>query len=399
MKIAIVVHGRFHAFDLALALLRQGHEVTVFTNYPRWAAKRFGVPESWVRSLWIHGLFLRLVEMVPGALRWQWMESFVHRWFGRWAALQVSRQDWDVVHCWSGVSEELLLGNKGKRTETWLMRGSAHIRVQAALLEDEERRVDRRIDKPSPWMIAREEREYQLATSIRLASTFAFRSFVEQGVPESRLRLLLLGANIDTFKVPPSEIEARQRRILDRQPIRVLYVGNVTFQKGVQDLSAIVAKLGAPQFQFRIVGAVNEECIPLMEKIKDRVHMVGKVQQYLLLHEYSWADIFVFPTIQDGFAVVLSQAQACGLPILTTTNCAGPDMIREGETGWILPIRSPQLFIERLLWCDNHRKELAEMVRRTYYDCRPRNWDDVVRDFVKPLQATIPVAPTSQAQA
>jgi glycosyltransferase involved in cell wall biosynthesis len=79
--------------------------------------------------------------------------------------------------------------------------------------------------------------------------------------------------------------------------------------------------------------------------------------------------------------LVLAQAAASGLPILTTTNCAGPDLIREGKTGWVLPIRSPEAFIERLRWCDSHREELAAMVRRIYTEFKPRDWADVAADF------------------
>jgi glycosyltransferase involved in cell wall biosynthesis len=96
---------------------------------------------------------------------------------------------------------------------------------------------------------------------------------------------------------------------------------------------------------------------------------------------YSSSDLFLFPTIEDGFAIVLAQAQASALPILTTGNCSGPDLVREGQTGWILPIRSPEGFVERLLWCDSHRPELAEMVRKLYTAHQVRTWDDVAGDF------------------
>jgi hypothetical protein len=55
--------------------------------------------------------------------------------------------------------------------------------------------------------------------------------------------------------------------------------------------------------------------------------------------------------------------------------------VRAGETGWVLPIRSPQEFIECLLWCDAHREELAAMVRRIYNDFKPRDWAEVAADF------------------
>jgi hypothetical protein len=56
-------------------------------------------------------------------------------------------------------------------------------------------------------------------------------------------------------------------------------------------------------------------------------------------------------------------------------------LIDDGQTGWILPIRNPDAFVERLLWCDANRPALAEMVRRIYNAPRTRGWDDVAADF------------------
>jgi glycosyltransferase involved in cell wall biosynthesis len=109
--------------------------------------------------------------------------------------------------------------------------------------------------------------------------------------------------------------------------------------------------------------------------------MVPRQPQAKLPGWYAGGDIFMLPTLEDGFAVVLTQASAGGLPILATTNCAAPDFVRDGQNGWVLPIRDPDAFIDRLRWCDKNRDELAEMVDRTYNDFRPRDWDDVAAGF------------------
>ena len=67
LKIAIVVHGRFHGFDLARALMERGHDVTVFTNYPTWAVARFGIPPAHSRCFPMHGLLSRVVGRLPKA--------------------------------------------------------------------------------------------------------------------------------------------------------------------------------------------------------------------------------------------------------------------------------------------------------------------------------------------
>ncbi|MDZ7380078.1 MAG: glycosyltransferase family 4 protein [candidate division KSB1 bacterium] len=379
MKIAIVVHGRFHAFDLARALVERGHEVTLFTNYPKWAVVRFGFPKERARSFWPHEVLSRANQWLHQKVRFPYLEAALHRMFGRWAAKELAKEDWDVVHPWSGISEEILRVRLGK--VSFLTRGSAHIRVQTRLLEEEEKRVGRVLEKPSTWMMAREEREYELADAITVLSTFAYNTFISEGIAPAKLRLLPLGARLDAFRPAPDAVEARRRRILSGAPLRVLYVGAISYRKGLQDLSAVVRRLGHRGFEFRFVGPQSPEAAPLTVELQGHATFVPKQPQPNLPRTYAWGDVFVFPTVEDGYAQVLAQAAASGLPILATTNCAGPDLIREGQSGWVLPIRCPEAFVERLLWCHEHRAALAAMVERIPAEFQPRDWADVAADF------------------
>jgi glycosyltransferase involved in cell wall biosynthesis len=371
-RIAIVVHGRFHAFNLARALLARGHDVWLFTNYPRWAVARFGFPVERVVSYPAHGVAVRAAK----AVRLPTAEPWLHRAFGRWAARRVTRTTWDCIYCFSGVAEELFQVLKDAPTLKGLIRGSAHIRVQASILEEEERRAGHRIDRPSHWRIQREEREYAAADFIVSLSTFATASFTEK----EEIVTIPLGSSAEQFRPTPQVLQARKERVSRGSKLRVLFVGNKSYQKGLIDLTQIVSELER-EFEFRIVGSHEPRSQHLLNRLKAaRAEMVPRVPESHLPAIYDWADLFVFPTVQDGYAVVLAQAYTNGLPILATTNCGAPDLIREGDTGWILPIRSPEAFVERLRWCDVHRTELAETISRIYNGFAPRDWDDVARD-------------------
>jgi len=384
MKIAIAVHGRFHAFDLAREL-SQRHDVAVFTNYPKWAAQRFGLKPAQVRSFTTHGIAARAAAWLRNRASVPFPEAAEHRIFGRWAAAQIAREQWDVVHSFSGVSEEILHATSGvgkdRATLRMMVRGSAHIRTQARLLEEEQLRAGIPLDRPSPWIVAREEREYALADRILVLSRFAWDSFVAHGVDPARLTLLPLGARLEQFRPSTGVVDARCARILSGAPLRVLFVGSLCYRKGMLDMDSILRSPGHERFQFRFVGPVSQEAEKLVRSLHPLAEFVPKQPQHDLPASYAWGDLFVFPTIEDGFAVVLAQAAAAGLPILTTPNCCGPDLIREGQTGWVLPIRSPRAFVERLDWCDAHRAELAGMARLIYHRFQPRTWADVVSDF------------------
>ena len=377
MRIAIIVHGRFFAFDLAPALLKRGHDVTVFTNYPKWAAARFGVPPDRVRSFTRHGLLQRLAGRTGTS---RTFESQLHSMFGSWAARELGREQWDVIYSWSGVSEEIYRSPEVSGRLKLLMRGSSHIRTQAALLCEEQKRAGVPIDQPSQWMIEREEREYGLADRVVVLSTFAYDTFREQGVPDSGLRIMQLGVETGVFRPAPEVTEARRARILSGARLRVLYVGHLSFRKGLADFRRMIEK-SHDRFNFRFVGMVTPEARSAVASLTSRAEFVGHRPQQELPQEYAWADLFVFPTVEDGSPVVLAQASAAGLPILTTTNCSGPDLVREGRTGWVLPIRSSQGFFDRLMWCDSHRAELADMVAAAYSEFQVRNWSDAATDF------------------
>jgi len=388
LKLAIVVHGRFHAFELARELIRQGAEVTLFTNYPKRVAQKFGVPHCRVRNCIWHGLAARLLHRAAGTQGRNFFEPSLHTWFSRWAAQNLRGIEVDAVHSFSGVSEELLRTFRRTNPLRSLVRGSAHIRTQARLLSEEEQRCGCRLDRASAWMIQREMREYQLADLVIVLSSFAAKSFLNEGFPPEKLRILPLGSDLGRFRSPEDVVQERCRRILAGRPLRVLTVGSFSYQKGMYDLVRIAERLHN-RFEFRFVGDCPPETRKLRHRCSGKIYFVRRQPQLALARQYHEGDVFLFPTIQDGYAVVLAQALAASLPVLTTTNCAGPDLIREGQTGWVLPIRDPSAFIERLIWCDAHREHLATMVHHSFAKFQPRDWAHVDSDLLAIYQEAL----------
>lgn len=381
LRIALVVQGRFHAFDLARELSIRGHDVTIFMNYPAWAVRRFGVGRSRVRSCWAHGAAVRGLEKLPRALRPRGSDPWVHGTFGRWAAKALEGTAWDVVHCWSGVSEELLRSARVRARCTLLMRGSAHIAEQDAILQEEEARAGLPLERPSAWMIARERREYDLADRIVVLSSFARASFLRCGVRPERVVCLPLGVDVRAFQPSAADIVARAQRMRAGAPLRVLYVGTMSMRKGLLDLEAALERVRDLPLDVRLVGAITPEAVGVLARLDARVTHRDAIPQGELPAEYRAADLFLFPTLEDGFGLVLTQAKAAGLPVLCTTNCAGPDLVHDGQDGWVVPVRSPGVLAERLRWCHAEREALAAMAGRAAAMFRPRDWSTVAGEF------------------
>lgn len=379
MKIAIVVHGRFYGFDLAKALIARDHDVCVFTNYPVWAARRFGLSAERIRSFWPHGVAARLLDRMGRQVR-DLSSPVLHTAFSKWAMRELRRETWDATHVFSGVAEDIFLGTPEIPCHL-MVRGSAHIRFQRDILREESTRAGIKLDGPLDWMVEREEREYRVCDRVLVLSSFALRSFVEAGVPAEKLVMFPLGVDMHAFRAPDDVLAERRRRIRSGTPLRVLYTGNLTFQKGLYDFDKIVRGVDPKRFRFQVIGSVAPEAEKVVAGFPSIVEFIPRQPESELPRWYGGGDLFLFPTLQDGFAAVLTQACAGGLPILATTNCGAPDFVRDGENGWILPIRNAAAFIDRLEWCDEHRNELAEIADAVHRDYRPRDWNDVAADF------------------
>src|SRR5262249_16555137 len=106
MKVAIAAHGRFLAFDYARELIRQGHHVTLLTNYRRSYVERWGIPRTSSRTLIPHGVASRFAQRGAPLSEKPRVEAFLHQWFGRWVASALGTSAWDVVMCLSSIGEE-----------------------------------------------------------------------------------------------------------------------------------------------------------------------------------------------------------------------------------------------------------------------------------------------------
>ena len=93
-------------------------------------------------------------------------------------------------------------------------------------------------------------------------------------------------------------------------------------------------------------GIIDKELLASYSDILNDIRI--NVSHAKLLASFYEADVFVLPSIAEGFAQVLLEAMSCGLPIITTENTAGPDIITNGKEGFIIPIRDVAALVQKL---------------------------------------------------
>lgn len=335
MRLSNASYAYFGLF-LSQAMAPLGHLGTLYTNLP--STRLRDLPRGSWRSQPLLG--------APNALhRLGWsrlarrIEPATIKLFSSWVASSLSACD--LFHSFSGFGLEAFRVAKDRfGALTVVERGSSHIRFQNDVLSEEHARWGKAYQPISPWMMDREESEYAFCDRITVQSSFAERTFIDRGIPQEKLLKLPLGVNVNMFRPAPK---------LDSS-FRVLYAGHCSVRKGVPYLLEAVAGLKLPDFELAINGSVDETLKDVMAKYASYYRFLGFQPRQKLHEVYSQASVLVLPTIEDGFAKVVTEAMACGVPVIATTNCGAPDVLDDGVEGFIVPIRDPEAIRAKILY-------------------------------------------------
>lgn len=352
MKVALSAVGKFHTFDLARELYSRGLLAQIATGYPRFKLKGEGIPPQLIRSFpWVHGSYMAFPwhrHLSPSMV--QAWENLTAVTFSAWAARSLPDCDLYVGLSGSALAAGQEMHHRGKR---YLCdRGSSHIRMQDALLRDEHALWGQPYSGIDSRVIAREEAEYAEADAITVPSGFVRDSFLSQGVPAAKIKLLPYGVNLDRFQPVAEPAEGR---------FDVLFVGGMSLRKGVQYLVQAYQKLQHPAKSLTFVGAPSRELIELLQSRgmwPGDVRVLGHVPQPELKDIMSRSHVMVLPSLEEGLAMVQAQAMACACPVIASEHTGALDLFTDGEEGFIVPVRNVDLLAQRLqhLADDPHRR-------------------------------------------
>ena len=176
--------------------------------------------------------------------------------------------------------------------------------------------------------------------------------------------------------------QLRQKLGMTEEKI-VLYVGRYDPKKGMDDLLHAAPELGADTGVFLVGGEPNEEHLAFCrENNVANAHFVGFKRKEALAEYYMAADVLVLPTKSDVWGLVINEAMACGLPVITTDQCvAGLELIENGINGYIVPVDDQSALIaaiHRLL-----QDDFTQMGAAALETIRPYTMENMVKAYVK----------------
>lgn len=235
--------------------------------------------------------------------------------------------------------------------------------MRAILADELQRHPDCAESLGKEWELALPDRDFRrlceeprLAAHTLVASSFTKQTLVEHGSAPEAITVIPYGVDCRRFRPGPPRPSGGL--------LRLLFVGRINQRKGIRYLLDALRLLrpsgDASAVHLTVCGRVVDS-LALFRGFENQVTVRPSVSPEELLEAYRAADLFVFPSVGEGFGQVLLESLACGLPVLSTPRTAAPDLIREGVEGWVVEPGRAEPLAERILWALGHREALRAM--------------------------------------
>jgi alpha-maltose-1-phosphate synthase len=225
------------------------------------------------------------------------------------------------------------------------------------------------------WLHQRRLRDIALADVILVPSNHIAETLTAHGTPSRKIRVIPYAADCRRF-----------RPLKEKRPeagCTFLFAGGVTQRKGISYLLAAWARIRRPGWRLQLLGPLPANSGPLRPML-DQVELLGRVSHADMPARMAAADVFVFPSLFEGSAVVTYEALACGLPSVVTAQAGS--VVRDGIEGFVIAPRDVDHLARRMEQLGNSpelraRMSAAARMRALEFDW-PRYHEAVVAEVM-----------------
>lgn len=215
------------------------------------------------------------------------------------------------------------------------------------------------------------------ADHIIVASGFTKRTLIENGIGPEKIKIVPYGVNHDIF------VERKEYK-RNKDALKVLFVGSLNQRKGLSYLASAIKRLQDKSCNIEFIvtgrGIVDKELV-LKYGLKNVVIRLN-VTRKELVSIYHDADVFVFPSLCEGFGHVILEAMSTGLPVIATENTAGPDIITDDFDGFIVPVRCVDTLVEKLEHLYYNPDANCTMGKRAAKTAKKYTWENFRKGII-----------------
>ena len=206
------------------------------------------------------------------------------------------------------------------------------------------------------------DKELLLADKIVVASQYTKLSLEKFGFDGSKIKVIPYGFPSANPKEYPQ----------DRGKIKLLFVGSLGIHKGLKYLFQALNGL-SEKVELTIVG--GGQCSEALNSAMQHHFYIKSLPHAEVLALMREADLFVFPTLGEGFGMVVTEAMSQGTPVITTPNGCGGDLIIDGKNGWLVPAGDSEALRQKILNIIADPSILEQVGKAALKTAERRSWE------------------------
>lgn len=415
MKIIVAHEGKQHSFKTAEAIYKDGnlfYYVTTIYDKPysltralkmflkgnirkKCASHRSNVlPNDKVKQYceW-KGLLRMFIERIPFLDKcfpnyYDWL----HDSFGKKVAKLAIKNNADAVimydtnanECWQILKKkapkikrilDVTIGNRLYLSEIYKEDEERYPDTAQYLLDEQKDVFD--VNKRKRLMDELKLSQYFLA-----GSKFVKKSLEYSGVDSSNIYVVNYGVNLTQF-IPHEKKEMSG-------PLKLLFTGNCSYRKGLHHLLSVVSKCDAKDVELYLAGGYDSQSFLYKNySVFSNIHFLGFVTHDILQEVYAKTEVFVLPSLAEGFAMVSLEALGAGLPIICTSNSGCNDIVENGKNGFVIEASDETALKKHIDWFLFNKRKIPEMSELARKSVNNHSWDDYGNNLLNCLKAII----------
>ena len=310
-------------------------------------------------------------------------QRYLYRSFGKKVARFAMKQDADAVIMFDTTATACFKLLKESHSDISCILDMAAITRPYArkIYDEEEERLNINIYSQQQKYLSNQRvmeymnQELKFADIFLVASKFVEDSLYFCGVNDKKIYTIPYGVDLNRFRPIRTNNETSK--------LKILYVGHVAYQKGVHYLLSAVKSLPQDTYVLDLYGMYSEND-PLYGQIKknSNVQLHGFVTPDKLPEIYCNADVFVFPSTNDGYGLVVLESLACGTPVISSRNAGACDLISEGVNGFCFDSGDVDKLASDLEWCLKHKNQLKIMREAAVESVKNHTWESYYKSIL-----------------
>lgn len=311
-----------------------------------------GVPETRQIRQPLFGLWFYLAARLFSPYQGEALRFGTYPLFDFWASKKIQPED--IVFSSYGYANRCFRIARRHGGMSWLDAGNSHPQSFWKILADEHNRWGCRYPPVCPAHYRRSLAMMQDVDQVLAPSHFVEKSFLENGFPAEKIHRIPYSTDLSVFRPDSSRPPGR--------PFTVINTGGLSLRKGTPYLLEALRNLKGriPDLRILLTRQISDSIRPILSKYGDLpIDWSETLPPSPLADRLRSADLFILPSLEEGMARTALEAMACGLPVILTPNTGACDLVQEGITGSIVPIRDPDAIAEKAFFWRNRIEESA----------------------------------------